>query len=97
MNTLSVVGKPLPRVDAREKVTGAAAYSTDVQLPGMLHGLLLRSPFPHARITRLDASEAERLPGVRAVVTGRDVPGIRLGSLVKDDFVLARDRVRFAW
>ncbi len=95
MNTLSVVGKPLPRVDAREKVTGAAAYSTDVQLPGMLHGLLLRSPFPHARITRLDASEAERLPGVRAVVTGRDVPGIRLGSLVKDDFVLARDRVRF--
>ncbi|MFQ5913737.1 MAG: xanthine dehydrogenase family protein molybdopterin-binding subunit [Nitrospinota bacterium] len=95
MDALKTVGKPLPRVDAREKVTGSAVYSTDVQLSGMLHGLILRSPFPHARIVRLDTSEAERLPGLRAVVTGRDCPGIRLGSLVKDAFVLAQDRVRF--
>ncbi|MBI2879948.1 MAG: xanthine dehydrogenase family protein molybdopterin-binding subunit [Candidatus Tectomicrobia bacterium] len=95
MDALTVVGKPAPRVDAREKVTGGAVYSTDVQIPGMLHGLLLRSSLPHARIARLDTSEAERLPGVRAVVTGRDCPGVRLGSLVKDAYVLAQDRVRF--
>lgn len=95
MDPFSVIGRPLPRVDAREKVTGQAVYSTDVQLPGMLQALILRSPLPHARILRLDASRAERLPGVRAVVTGRDCPGVRLGSLVKDAYVLAQDRVRF--
>jgi CO/xanthine dehydrogenase Mo-binding subunit len=62
-----VVGKPTARVDARERVTGAAEYSYDVQIPGMLTAAGLRSPHPHARISRLDASRALALPGVRAV------------------------------
>ena len=64
---LRVVGKPAPRVDGRERVTGAAKYSYDIQLPGMLTAVALRSPHPHARIVSVDASQAERAPGVRAV------------------------------
>lgn len=64
---LALVGKPTPRVDARERVTGAARYTYDVQLPGLLHAEAVRSPLPHARITRIDASRAETLPGVHAV------------------------------
>ncbi len=65
---LHVVGKPTPRVDGRERVTGAAQYTADVHLPGMLIGVMLRSPHPHARIVSIDASEAERVPGVRAIL-----------------------------
>ena len=68
------VGKPVPRLDALEKVTGRAIYSVDVDLPGILHGAILRSPRPHARILDMDVSEARGMPGVRAVVTGKDVP-----------------------
>jgi xanthine dehydrogenase YagR molybdenum-binding subunit len=64
---LQIVGKPTARVDARERVTGAAEYSYDVALPGMLTAAGLRSPHPHARITRLDTTRAEALPGVRAI------------------------------
>ncbi len=64
---LSVIGKREKRLDARLKVTGAARYTADVQLPGMLYGRLLRSPHPHARIRSIDTSAAERFPGVRAV------------------------------
>ena len=64
---LQLVGKPTARVDARERVTGAAEYSYDVQLPGMLTAAGLRSPHPHARITRMDTRRAEALPGVRAI------------------------------
>ena len=63
------VGKPLPRIDALEKATGLAAFTTDLKLPGMLHAKVLRSPFPHARILSIDTAEAEKLPGVRAVAT----------------------------
>lgn len=65
---LRVVGKPTPRVDGRERVTGAAHYTADVNLPGMLIGVAVRSPHPHARVTRVDASAAEAAPGVRAVL-----------------------------
>src|SRR5579883_2510820 len=65
---LRIVGKPTPRVDGRERVTGAAQYTADVHLPGMLIGVMLRSPHPHARIVSIDASEAERVPGVRAIL-----------------------------
>lgn len=64
---LQLVGKPTPRVDARERVTGAAEYSYDVQLSGMLTAAGLRSPHPHARITGIDTTRAEAMPGVRAV------------------------------
>ncbi len=69
---LQVVGKPTPRVDARERVTGAAEYSIDVALPGLLTAAGLRSPHPHARITGLDTTRAERLPGVRAIFSHRN-------------------------
>lgn len=64
---LLVVGKPTPRLDGRLKVTGAARYTADVSLPGMLHGRLVRSRHAHARVRAVDTSKAEALPGVRAV------------------------------
>jgi CO/xanthine dehydrogenase Mo-binding subunit len=66
------VGKSVARVDAHDKVTGSAVYSVDVDLPGMLFGATLRSPFAHARIIKIETSEAIKVPGVIAVVTGRD-------------------------
>ncbi len=67
--TLSVVGTAVPRLDGAAKVTGAARYTSDVNLPGLLHGKILRNPQPHARIVSIDASRAARLPGVKAVLT----------------------------
>ncbi len=67
MEQLSVVGKSTPRIYALEKVTGKAKYGVDVELPGMLHVKVLRSKYPHARILSIDTSEAEKLPGVKAV------------------------------
>ena len=89
-----VIGKPTP-TDVAGKATGATQFTPDVRLPGMLWGQVLRSPFSHARITRIDTSKAERLPGVRAVLTGDDVRGIRYGRRYKDVPVLAQDVVRF--
>ncbi len=66
---LAVVGRPAPRIDAVERSTGAAAYTDDVKLPGMLYAQVLRSPHPHARIRRIDTSRAQALPGVRAILT----------------------------
>ncbi|MBI4285240.1 MAG: molybdopterin-dependent oxidoreductase [Chloroflexi bacterium] len=71
---LSVVGRRLPRPDAALKATGAAQFTADIRLPGMLVGKVLRSPYPHARIVRIDTSAAEKLPGVAAVLTRDDVP-----------------------
>lgn len=73
---LFTVGRPQPRVDGAERVTGAATFTHDVRLPGMLYGKILRSPHPHARIRRLDAGAAERLPGVRAVLHAGNTPEI---------------------
>ncbi len=93
---LRVVGRALPKVDAAGKVTGQTRYADDLKLPRMLSGKLLRSPRPHARIVRIDTSGAERLPGVRAVLTGRDLP-VPYGILPvsQDEHALAQDRVRF--
>ena len=90
-----VIGQPVPRADGREKVTGAAHYTADVPLPGTLWGVALRSPLPHARITRIDVSQAHRVSGVQAVLTGADVRGILYGRRIRDVPVLAQDRVRF--
>ena len=70
----NVVGTRPIRHDGTEKVTGQAQYGADIHLPGMLHGRILRSPHAHARIKGIDPSRALALPGVRAVVTGADMP-----------------------
>ncbi len=90
-----VVGRGVPRVDGEEKVTGRAEYVADISLPGMLHGAVLRSPYPHARIRRIDTSRARALPGVRAVVTAEDTPKRAWGAFVRDQPVLAIDKVRY--
>ncbi len=66
-----VVGKPLPRIDAYQRVSGAAVYPSDVTFPDMLYGAILRCPHPHARVESVDTSDAERMPGVFAVITGK--------------------------
>lgn len=91
-----LIGQSLPRMDAPGKVTGTAVYAADFALLGMLHGAVLRSPEPHARIVRLEAGRARRMPGVRAVITAADVPDVRYGGALKDETVFARDRVRYA-
>jgi CO/xanthine dehydrogenase Mo-binding subunit len=80
MKSYSVVGTSVERTDARVKVTGSARYAGDLIAPGMLHGKLLRSPLAHARILNIDTSRARALPGVRAVITGKDFPGIPFGT-----------------
>ncbi|HBY97966.1 MAG TPA: aldehyde oxidase, partial [Chloroflexi bacterium] len=92
-----VVGRNVPRVDALAKVTGQALYAGDLAVPGMLHGKVLRSPFPHARIVRIDTAQAEALPGVVAILTGQDLSDINpyYGHAIKDRPVVAIDRVRF--
>src|SRR5512143_757012 len=74
---LTVVGKPLNRRDAAEKVTGQARYSGDIKLPGMLYGKTLHCPHPRARIIKIDTTRAEALPGVRAILTKDNSKGWR--------------------
>ena len=100
MSEFSVIGKRVPRVDAWEKATGEARYTDDFSLPGMLHGRLLRSPVPHARIVSIDTSRAKALPGVAAVVTAADFPQVNYGNWrlvpsTQDETALARETVRF--
>ena len=90
-----VIGQSEPRTEMMGKVTGGARYTSDVLLPGTLWAKTLRSPYPHARIARIDTSRAEKAPGVRAVLTGADVKGILYGRRYRDVPVLAQDRVRF--
>ncbi|MDP6560478.1 MAG: molybdopterin-dependent oxidoreductase [Candidatus Binatia bacterium] len=97
MDERAVVGKSLPRIDALEKVTGSANYGADLSISGMLHGKVLRSPYPHAVISHIDTSRAEKLKGVRGVITGDDAPGIKIGFIpqTRDLYPLAREKVRF--
>lgn len=100
MKDFSVVGKPLPRVDGISKATGKAQYTDDIKLPGMLYGKILRSPYPHARIIHIDTSRAEKLSGVKAIVTGKEIGPIRIAyvdtpSLPADEYILAQDKVRY--
>ena len=95
--TFDVIGKPYPKKDARIKVMGACRFAGDITVTGMLNGKMLRSPHAHARILNIDTSRAERLKGVRAVVTGKDFPGILYGNFMntRDYLPLAMDRVRY--
>lgn len=100
MEELSFVGKSIPRKDGVEKATGRALYTVDMVLPGMLWGKILRSPYPHARILNIDTSRAERLAGVKAIITAKDTLGIKHGFVETpryppDQYPLALDRVRY--
>jgi len=93
MKRLSVVGKRIPKLDAVEKATGRVQYIQDLKLPGMLYGKILYSKYPHAKIVKIDTAKAIRLPGVRVILTGADIPGIRLG-VYKDNPPLKSGKVR---
>ncbi len=88
------VGQPEIRVDARDKVTGRALYVHDMELPGMLYARVLHSPHAHAEIVSIDKSAAEALPGVKAVLTGQELPYL-LGLYMIDKPILARRKVRY--
>ena len=90
-----VVGRPTPRVEGELKVTGKAQYSADLKLPNMLWGRCLRSPISYGRIKSIDISKALKVPGVKAVITGKDVPGLRIGRCIYDTPVVADGVVRF--
>ncbi len=104
MSELRVVGKSVAKPDAWEKVRGGSGYPINFRLPGMLHAKLLRSPYAHAKIVKIDISRAKKLNGVRAIITYKDVPKTRFtpyysspqmsASLVRDMLVLD-DKVRF--
>ena len=87
------IGKSIPRTHETDKVTGRAIYIDDLKLPGMLYAKILYSSYAHARIKRIDTTRAKQLPGVRAVLTGYDIPEVRVG-FIKDQTVLKRDVVR---
>jgi 4-hydroxybenzoyl-CoA reductase alpha subunit len=93
----TIIGKNVPRIDAITKVTGEAKYTCDLKLPAMLWGKILRSPYPHARILNIDTNKAERLIGVRAVITSRDVPKTRFSFVqtLADKQVLCHDKARY--
>jgi len=95
-NDFSIIGKPTAMVDAAGKTTGAGKYADDLSVPAMLVGRILHSPYPHARIKRIDVSRAEKLDGVIAVVTGKDAPtpyGIL--PVGHDEHAMATDKVRY--
>ena len=91
------VGRSRTRLDAREKLRGEAAFTGDLEVPGMLHGRVLRADVAHAEIVSVDTSAAERMPGVAAVLVGRDLLDIDpyYGHAIKDRPIVAIERVRF--
>ncbi len=89
-----VIGRRLRRPDAVDKVTGRARFPGDLDMPGVLYGKVLFSDRPHARILSIDTSEAERVPGVVAVLTHKDVPVNEYGLIFKDQPALSGDKVR---
>ncbi|MDP2932108.1 MAG: xanthine dehydrogenase family protein molybdopterin-binding subunit [Chloroflexota bacterium] len=92
----SYIGKSLPRVDGRAKVTGEAVYTADIQLPGLLVGKIKRSPYPFARIININTSRAQKLAGVRAVITAGDITQFPYGPMIADELPLADGHVRYA-
>lgn len=97
MKEYSVIGKRLPRIDGIAKATGSAKYAADLSIPGMLHGKILRSTLPHARIVSIDTSKAMKLTGVRGVITYEDFGDFKRGLLPKtrDEGIFAINKVRY--
>ena len=90
------IGIPVPHIRGTEIVTGALKYITDLKIPGMLYGRVLRSPIAHGKILDIHTEKAERVSGVKLILTGRNSPSRKFGSLLEDWELLATDRVRFA-
>ncbi len=97
MKSFSVINRRAPRLDAPDKATGKAVYIDDMQLPDMLYGVLVQSPLPHAKILHIDTSRAERLPGVKAVITAANAPKIRYGVSPAryDETLFCLDKARY--
>ena len=95
MSDYRLLGKPIPRLDSAEKVSGLADFGDDLRRPGLLAAKLLLSPHPHARIRKIDAAAARRIPGARAVVTAADFSGVRHGRLVRDEPLFAIDKALY--
>ena len=98
--TYSVIGKRVPQTDGISLITGEAKFADDIVLPNMLYGKILRSSHPHAKILNIDTSKAEKLTGVKAVITHQDTPHLRYGvpqiyDEIRDEPVLCDDKVRF--
>lgn len=94
-NKFSVVGKRVQRIEGFDKVTGDSQFIADIFLPGMLVGKVLRSPYPHARIRHIDTSKAEKLAGVRAVVTAEDTIKRPWGAFFADQYILSVGKTRY--
>jgi CO/xanthine dehydrogenase Mo-binding subunit len=92
-NDFRFLGKDIPRPEGPDKAAGKALYIHDLQRPGMLYGKVKFSDHAHARILHIDTSRAEKLPGVKAVITAYNTPEIRIGFL-RDNFALKKDKVR---
>lgn len=97
MNKYSIINTRLPRVDARAKATGAARYTDDLSMTGMLYGALLQSPVAHARIKNIDTSRAKKLPGVKDVVTAQEAGAVKFGVSPAryDETIFCIDKVRY--
>ncbi|KUO78335.1 MAG: 4-hydroxybenzoyl-CoA reductase subunit alpha, partial [Desulfosporosinus sp. BRH_c37] len=93
----AVIGKSVPRIDVFDKLTGRAKFTGDLKFPNLLVGKLLTSPYAHARILSIDTSEAEKLPGVKAIITHQDVPSTKYGLSPArwDETIFCIDKVRF--
>ena len=89
-----LIGKSVPRIDGVEKVTGSAIYAADMSLPGMLHAKMVLSPHAHAKIVGIDIEGARRIPGVKAILTGKDLP-YRVGLYMVDKPILADGKARY--
>jgi CO/xanthine dehydrogenase Mo-binding subunit len=95
MPDFKIIGKAVPREEGRAKVSGRTIYTADVNLPGLLWGKILRSPYAHARIERIDVSKARQAAGVKAVITGAEAKGCLIGKQIRDMPALCWDKVRF--
>ena len=90
-----MISKRVSRIDGEEKVLGKAKYADDFRFQGMLYGEVLRSPYPHAKITNINTSKAKSLKGVEAVICGKDVSKELYGRYLEDNPIFATDKVRF--
>lgn len=89
------IGNSTPGINAYEKVTGKTCYVSDIRMPGMLIGKALRSPYAHAKILSIDTTKAKKVPGVKCILTGKEVNQNKWGALIKDTYILAIDKVRY--
>ena len=97
MEKYSTVNSRAPRIDAPDKVTGAAKFINDFNMPGQLYGAMLQSPLAHARIVNIDTSKAKKLPGVKAVITAKEAGSVKYGVSPAryDETVFCIDKVRY--